>query len=196
MNAIANKVHDCFHDVLAWLYWNGLDANPAKTKLMTFKKQAANHNHIDDITQGLRYIDPVHGPSNIMAMTSLRYLGIYLDQNLSWANHINIIANYAYFTIHGINILGNTVRGLDLLNWRKVYNAFIIPILMYRAQVWYTGNGQKGLVHKLSVAQNKGIHKIVGMFKTTLIEPLHNLLSVLPISYMLPKLMHTYALRL
>jgi hypothetical protein len=88
------------------------------------------------------------------------------------------------------------VRGLDLLNWRKVYNAFIIPILMYRAQVWYIGNGQKGLVHKLSVAQNKGIHKIAGMFKTTLIEPLHNLLSVLPISYMLPKLMHAYALRL
>ena len=116
MNAMANKAHDCFHNVLAWLYWNGLDANPAKTELMTFKKWAANHNHIGNITQGLRYIDPVHGPSNIMAMTSLQYLGIYLDKNLSWANHVNIMANYACSTICRINILGNTMRGLDLLN--------------------------------------------------------------------------------
>jgi hypothetical protein len=41
-----------------------------------------------------------------------------------------------------------------------------------------------------------GIHKIGGMFKTTPIDPLHNLLGVPPISYVLPKLMHSYTLRL
>ena len=55
-------------------------------------------------------------------------------------------------TIKGINLLGNSVRGLDLLNWRKVYNALIIPVLTYGAQVWFTGIRQKGLIRILQVA--------------------------------------------
>jgi hypothetical protein len=106
------------------------------------------------------------------------------------------MANRARSTICGINILGNTQRGLDLLNWRKVYNALVIPVLTYGAQVWYTGHNQKGLVHKLQVAQNEGVRKIAGVFKTTPIKPLHNLLGIPPISYVLSKLMHAYSLRL
>jgi hypothetical protein len=106
------------------------------------------------------------------------------------------MANRAHSTIHGINILGNTQCGLDLLNWCKVYNTLVIPVLTYGAQVWYTGHNQKGLIHKLQVAQNNGIRKIAGVFKTTPIDPLHNILSVPLISYILPKLMHAYALRL
>ena len=69
-------------------------------------------------------------------------------------------------------------------------------MLTYGAQVWYTGHNQKGLVHKLQVTQNEGVRKIAGVFKTTPIEPLHNLLGVPPISYVLPKLIHAYSLRL
>lgn len=58
------------------------------------------------------------------------------------------------------------------------------------------GVRQKGLINQLQVTQNEGIHKITSTFKTTLVEPLHNLTRVPPISYMLPKLMHTYSLRL
>jgi hypothetical protein len=42
MNAAAMKARDRFHDVLEWLYWNGLDTNLAKTELMMFKKWSAN----------------------------------------------------------------------------------------------------------------------------------------------------------
>jgi len=58
------------------------------------------------------------------------------------------------------------------------------------------GHNQKGLIHKLQVAQNEGVYKIASMFKTMPIDPLHNLLGILPISYVMPKLMHAYALRL
>ena len=88
------------------------------------------------------------------------------------------------------------LRNIDLLNWHKVYNALVIPILTYGAQAWYMGHNQKGLIHKLQVAQNEGICKIGGVFKTMPLNPLHNLLGVPPISYVLPKLMHSYDLRL
>ncbi len=110
--------------------------------------------------------------------------------------HVKIMANWACSTIRGISILGNSVRGLNFLNWCKVYNALIIPILTYRALVWYTRVQQKGLVHCLQVAQNDGICKITGVFRTTPTEPLHNMTGIPPLSYMLPKLMHAYTLRL
>jgi hypothetical protein len=41
-NAAAMKARERFHAVLEWLYRNGLDADPAKTELVTFKKQSAS----------------------------------------------------------------------------------------------------------------------------------------------------------
>jgi len=45
------------------------------------------------------------------------------------------MANCTRSTICGINVLGNTQRGLDLLSWCKVYNALAILVLTYGAQV-------------------------------------------------------------
>src|SRR6267154_5259535 len=55
---------------------------------------------------------------------------------------------------------------------------------------------QKGLLHKLQIAQNEGIHKLMGVFKTTLMEPLHNMMGIPPIPYLVNKLMHAYSNRL
>jgi hypothetical protein len=38
MNMAAIKAHNRFHNILEWLYWNSLEANPAKIELMMFKK--------------------------------------------------------------------------------------------------------------------------------------------------------------
>jgi hypothetical protein len=102
----------------------------------------------------------------------------------------------AHSTIQGISILSNSVQGLDFLNWRRVYNALVIPMMTYGIPVWYTGIGQKGLIQHLQVAQNEGLRKISGTFHITPIEPLHNLTAIPPISYLIPKLMDAYSHRL
>jgi len=38
------------------------------------------------------------------------------------------------------------------MNWCKVYNTLVIPVLMYGAPVWYTRVCQKGLIKRLQVA--------------------------------------------
>ncbi len=48
----------------------------------------------------------------------------------------------------------------------------------------------------MQVTQNKGLHKLMGVFRMTLIEPLHNLTRIPPITYLMGKLMHLYTLRL
>ena len=62
--------------------------------------------------------------------------------------------------------------------------------------MWYTGKRQNGLIQHLQVTQNEGLRKMTGIFKTMPIDPLHNLTGVPPISYVLPKLMHSYSNRL
>ena len=54
--------------------------------------------------------------------------------------------NRARSSIRSLSILGNSVRGLDFMNWQKVYNAVVIPALTYGVPVWYMGRHQKGLV--------------------------------------------------
>ena len=83
-----------------------------------------------------------------------------------------------------------------MLNWRKVYNAIIIPAMTYRAPVWYTGVRQKGLEKCLTTAQNEGICKMLGVFKTTPCEPLHNLTGIPPIPYLLTHLLDSFVRRL
>jgi hypothetical protein len=194
--AVASKARHYYMKVLKWLDDNGLQADPSKMELMMFRPTRANPNLIGAEVLGARYTDPNLGPNHITIVSHLRYLGVYIDHRLDWTRHVTIMANRTRSNIWGINILGNSVRGLDFLNWRKVYNALIIPGLTYGAQVWYTGVKQKGLIQKLQVAQNDRLRKIAGVFKMTPVEPLHNLTGVPPISYVLNKLKHSYSLKL
>src|SRR5216683_6092333 len=140
------------------------------SELMTFAPTRRSHLTGGDI-QGAR---PTPG-NKITTTRSLRYLGTFITDTLDWSLHMKTMANQAKSTIRGVSILGNSVRGLNFLHWRQVYNALIILVLMYGLQIWYTGTRQKGLLNILQVAQNEGIRKLTRVFKTTPIKLLHNL---------------------
>jgi hypothetical protein len=163
---------------------------------MTFTRQRANPDIVGGPNTEARYDDPIRRRCTVWTVTHLRYLGVYIDRSLKWDRHVSIMTNCARSTIRGINLLGNSVHSLDFLNWRKVYNTLVIPTLTYGAQVWYTGIGQKGLLQKMQVAQNEGIRKITGAFRTTPVEPLQNLTGIPPIRYLMNKLMDSYTHRL
>jgi hypothetical protein len=169
--AAAESAVKGYNEVLNWLKDNGLEADLAKTKLMTFKQSRSNPNLIGGHVHGARYVDPAHSRNKITMVKHVKYLGVHITHDLKWTCHVEIMANRARSTIKGINVLGNSVRGLNFLNWRKVYNALIIPVLTYGVHIWYTSVNQKGLINCLQVTQNDRIRKITGVFKTTPTEP-------------------------
>jgi hypothetical protein len=73
-----------------------------------------------------------------------------------------------------------------------VYNAIILPILTYVAPVWYTG--QAYLLKELCGAQNLAIRHIAGAFCTSPVEPLHELMAILPIDLCLKLLVKNMTL--
>jgi hypothetical protein len=116
----------------------------------------------------------------------VRYLGFHFDHKLSWDKHIAVVTSRTKSTLKALQLLGNSVRGLDHGNWRWAYNAICIPALMYGAPVWY--HGQKRHIKTLQGVQNVAIGIIMGAFWSTPREPLHQLSAILPVHIQLKKL--------
>jgi len=92
-------------------------------------------------------------------------------------------------------LLGNSVRGIDFHNWRIVFHAVILPILLYGLLVW-SHCAPKSIIRILQVAQNVAVCKISGTFRTTPIELLHNMLAIPPIKFTIAKYRKAFTVRL
>ena len=176
---------------LRWLDTNGLQADAEKTEIMIFSPSRYRGPKWDTA-----YTDPSGARHNIRPTSRLRYLGFYLTPTLDWRPHVSIMAMRARSTIRGLSILGNSIRGLDLLHWKQVYLMYVIPILTYGAEVWYTGHRQKHLVNMLQVAQNEGIRKITGVFRTTPTAVSENMIGIAPIKFVLSRSLHSFCNRM
>jgi hypothetical protein len=193
--AATTRVTRYHGEVLTWLQENRLNIDPSKSELITFTKPRSKSNLTGGNILGTRF-QHEGKTAHIRNSTTVRYLGVYLNHCLNWSKHVEIMATKAQSDIRGLSIFGNLVCGLNFLNWRKAYNAIVIPAMTYRCPIWYTGKGQKSLVQRLQTAQNEGICHMTGVFRTTPVEALHNLTRILPIEYTLRKLTHAYTLHL
>jgi hypothetical protein len=177
---------------LNWLMKAGLSAEPDKTELIFFRKQRER----EEPPNSIRLPLPVHNTSySVPVKNTIRYLGFFFDTKLSWAHHVSVMCNRARASLKALQLLGNSVRGLDQARWRLAYNAICLPVLTYGCQLWFTGK-QVTLVKKLQIVQNNAVKLISGTFHTTPREPLHQLLNVLPMDLRLTMLVQNTALRL
>ena len=89
------------------------------------------------------------GDKQIKRVNNIKYLGVYLDENLKWANHID---NPWTKISHSINCLkqDRNYASLDIL--QVIYNALIQPVFDVCDVVW--GNLNKGLASRIKKLQN------------------------------------------
>ena len=175
-----------------WLIKAGLNAEPEKTELIYFKKGREKTNPPNYIHLPIPTLNTYY---RVTATNTVKYLGFFFDNKLSWKHHVEVMCNRARASLKSLQLLGNSVRGLDQAKWRLAYNAICLPVLTYGCQLWYTGK-QIGLVKKLQVVQNDAVKQISGTFRTTPREPLHQLLNILPMDLRLNMLVQKTAFRL
>ena len=59
------------------------------------------------------------------------YLGFFFDKKLFFHQHIDFYANKAISTVKCMKMLGNSTRGLNLLQKRCLYKSCTLPITFY-----------------------------------------------------------------
>lgn len=176
-----------------WLHRAGLAAEPNKMELMFFQKPySCNPEHPPhSIT-----LPSLARPYAMVAATTIRYLGFFFHHWLKWEPHVRIMCNRAHASIKALQVLGNTVRGLSMANWRLVLNAVCLPVLTYGCQLWYKPHRSKVLINMLQWVHNDMVKVVAGSFHTTPQEALLQLTCMLPMRHHVEKLTHTSGLRL
>ncbi len=106
-----------------WFRANRLSLNTKKTQFMIFK------------TKGAKINDPnlVIGNSKIERVSSTRFLGLIVDEHLSWSTHVKQLCSKL---ASGLYML-RSVRNL-LPHWAKrlIYSGFIHSHIMYGLMLW------------------------------------------------------------
>ena len=159
---IESTMRNEYRECVDWLTKAGLNVEPDKTELIFFKKwreacPPPSYIHLPNPTLNTYY--------QVQTATTLQYLGFHFDTKLNWSHHVNIVCNRARATLKALQLLRNSVRGLDQASWRLAYITICLPVLTYGCQLWYKGK-QVTLVKKLQTVQNEAVRIISGTLRT------------------------------
>ena len=149
LSDLENLINFELQSLNRWLLANKLSLNIAKTEFMVIgsrQRLATFDDHELCVT--------VNGAS-VKQVKSAKTLGITLDENLTWRNHVDAITKKIS---SGIGAL-KRVRGLiDQETANKAYQGFIEPYFSYCAPVW-DGLGDT-LSDRLQILQNRAARVI------------------------------------
>ena len=142
------NIHDCQvtlqkeYDLMReWFRINEMQINYKKTKVMVFGTKRKVKNHVLKIAHEEEYLENV---------TSIKYLGVTLEQSLNWSLHVSN-------TISKINRAIACIRRIKSFLTEKIlaqlYFSFILPHIDYCSVVW--GKCNKTDLLKLQRTQNR-----------------------------------------
>ena len=146
-NNLNKEISDALKKTKAWLTTNKLTLNLNTTKIIQFSKNISpKDNHILNIN-----IEN----TNIEIVTYYKFLGIIIDNKLTWKNHINYICNKILRILYIMKSIKHLVSS-DIL--RTIYTSLIQPHLMYGIISWY--NPDNNNTKRLNTLQKKAIRII------------------------------------
>ena len=147
------------------LQLNRLSLNLNKTHFNLFRKKPVKNSLSQDlIIQNIK-----------IGMTEkTKFLGVIIDQNLSFESHILYITGKV---ARGIVILYKSIPYFSLKTMRMFYNVFVYTYYMYCIEVW--GNAYQSQLEPLVKLQKRAVITIMGTRKYEHTLPLfQNLLNI------------------
>uniref|UniRef100_A0A8C7XUM2 Reverse transcriptase domain-containing protein n=1 Tax=Oryzias sinensis TaxID=183150 RepID=A0A8C7XUM2_9TELE len=132
------------NNIKLWMDYNKLSLNLNKTKVMFFGNYNTNKEPSIVINNVL-----------IERVTEIKFLGVFIDDKLSWKPHIRHIQTKVSKSISIVNkskhILGNNSRYL-------LYCSLILPYFTYCIEIW--GNNYKSSLHSLFLLQKQAVRVV------------------------------------
>ena len=148
MNEIKNQLDQLTSALINWVNTNGLSLNIKKTKYMLF----ANTKIPSDFTATMANV-PIERTS------VARFLGVLVDENLTWKQHI---ATLQTKMTRNAGILLRLKGILPISILKTLYHSFIQSQLNHCPLIW--GLGNKNTLNPLFTAQKRAIRTLIPGF--------------------------------
>ena len=136
----------------AWFVNNKLLLNLSKTCVVPFSLKTyvnLNNLHVNNVP--------------IRCVPSAKFLGVYIDYNLSWKVHTNAVCNKLSLCVGMLKVCSLLIP----LNCRiQIYFAFAYPFVMYGVECW--GSTYSKYIMPIVILQKKTIRLIYGLLVFTL----------------------------
>ena len=158
----SKMVEIAFREAHQWLTARGLKLDQVKNELIHFMRSRRGR-HAGDRPSVTVPTNTPGKQKTVKPAKSIRYLGIWLDSQLNFNEHVQKTMSKALTATHTLKILGNSVRGMHQEHTRRIYIGAICPIATYGLPIfWQSKNGK--LQMTLATTQNKCLHMITGAF--------------------------------
>jgi hypothetical protein len=142
----------------------------------------------------------------IQPSRSAKYLGIILDQNLTWGPQLAQVKGKGSTWTAQIKRLTRPTWGLTPRGARKLYVSVALPRILYGLDIWCTpvhGKHERGsrkgsvnAVQKLTTIQRAGVLAVTGGLRTTPTDTLDAHASLLPMEVRVLKFCHSAITRI
>ena len=154
INDICTKVNEDLEYVKTWLDQNKLSLNIEKSEFMLLgtrnRLNKINESNVDIRIKGMQ----------LKRVKKCKHLGIIIDENLTWRDHIINIQKKTGTGLHMLKTVKQHVNK-DTVLLEMIYNAIVSSHLNYCDIVW--DNCGVTLLNKLQKIQNRGARVINGM---------------------------------
>ena len=169
LKSLINLVNQELIRLNCWFIANKLSLNINKTNFIIFTNKKYNKDEIKNaISFDGKFINPV---------ASTKFLGVHIDERLSWSTHIHEVSNK----------ISKSCGILSKLKWRlpsqillTIYNSLILPYLQYCAMIWASKSLNK--LNSITVLQKRAVRLICKANRISHAAPLFKKLKLLTIS--------------
>ncbi|KAJ5636973.1 hypothetical protein N7490_006852 [Penicillium lividum] len=127
-----------------------------------------------------------------------KYLGIWLDKQLNFNTHCEKLTGKANGSLEALRALTGSTWGATLTAMRTVYQAVVIPQMLYGVAVWFPSSATKRnqIISSFTKIQRRASIMIAGAFKSMSAAALNVELYLLPIQLQMEQILQETAIRI
>ena len=171
---LEKTMNESLNTLKKWATDNNMTISAEKTKYQYFSLRHNSENFRLQIDH-----------KEIEKSSNTKYLGVTLDNKLSWSNHIKNTVERANKRLGLIKRLAGATWGNTQDTLNITYNTYVKPVMRYGSEVLITAN--KTRLEELEKTQNNALRLISGAVKSTPVAALQEYTGNLPISVEIQK---------
>lgn len=163
LDSLEKCINEELCKISSWLKANKLSLNVKKTHYILFHRKKKSYP-----------VKLIIDDENIEQVKHTKFLGVIIDDKLSWKKHISLV--------HGklSKSIGMLIKARQMLNQKALitlYYSFIYPYLTYCNQVW--GSTYASTTDKLFILQKKALRIINGLKRRDCLDTVFPKLGIL-----------------